>query len=86
MPGEFSWSSEREFDSYILEVFSPDLDPIFRLADLRETSTVIPDSLLGLLQPGQTYLWNVQGRSGLADAELSLTAWFRITKPAIGKM
>ena len=85
-PLEFVWCSEREFDSYILEVFSPDLEPVFRMTDLLETRVDIPDSLLLLLHPGETYLWSVQGRSGLADADLSLTAWFRIVKPAIGKM
>ena len=86
VPSEFIWGSESEFDSYILEVFTPDLEPVFRMTDLRETCAVIPDSLQAMLLPGQTYLWNVQGQSGLADAELSLTAWFRIVKVAIGKI
>jgi Putative zinc-finger len=77
-PEEFAWSSEQDFDSYILEVFSPDLEPIFRLADLRAPVAVLPDSLVLLFEPGEIYLWNVQGRTGLTDAELSLTAWFRI--------
>lgn len=85
-PREFTWTSDREFDSYILEVFTPDLEPVLRMTDLRETRAVVPDSLAGLMQPGLTYLWNVQGRSGLAEGELSLTAWFRIGPPAVGGM
>lgn len=80
-PAEFAWRSGEEFDSYVLEVFSPDLESVFRIPDLREESAALPDSLGALLEPGFTYLWNVQGRSGLADGELSLTAWFRVGPP-----
>lgn len=77
-PVEFHWSSEQSFDSYVLEVFSPDLEPIFRVTDLRAPRAVLSDSLVQLFEPGQVYLWNVQGRTGLTDGELSLTSWFRI--------
>lgn len=80
-PAEFVWSSAEDFDSYVLEVFSPDLESVLRLADLRGRRVTLPDSLVARLEPGRTYLWNVQGRSGLADGELSLTAWFRIGPP-----
>lgn len=80
-PHEFVWKSSGDFDSYVLEVFSPDLESVLRLADLRGPSVTLPDSLHARLEPGRTYLWNVQGRTGLADGELSLTTWFRIGPP-----
>ncbi len=80
-PAEFVWRADDEFDAYVLEVFSPDLESVLRVADLRTTRTLLPDSLVARFEPGKTYLWNVQGREGLAEGELSLTAWFRIGPP-----
>ena len=81
-PTSFAWSVDDTFDSYLLEVFTEDLEAVLKLSELTTTQVALPDSLGTVFSPGTTYFWHVTGRSGLADTEASTPTWFRIDDPA----
>ena len=77
-PARFTWSTEGDFDSFVLEVFTEDLGTVLRLEDLAARQVDLPDSLRNLFAPDTTYFWHVEGRQGLTATEASATVWFRI--------
>ena len=77
-PRIFAWRVATEFETYALEVVTPDLKRVFVQAGLEETRFTVPDSLRTLLKPGASYLWSVEGRAGLATTAVSETGWFQI--------
>lgn len=77
-PIRFTWSSERKFDSYDLEVFTENLVTVFRLEKLTVGKIDLPDSLRNLFAPDTTYFWHIEGHEGLTATEASATVWFRI--------
>jgi hypothetical protein len=82
-PRAFAWHATQGFDTYALEVLTPDLETICRLADIADTTVAMPDTLLRRIEPGKTYLWTVRGYRGLNVAATSAHAWFKVaTGPA----
>ena len=77
-PKLFRWRSETSFDSYTLEIFTPDLKMVFRQEQIRQVTYAATDSLQALLAPDQTYLWSVQGFTGLEASAVSANNWFKI--------
>ena len=77
-PEAFVWETDHDFESFRLEVVTPDLNLVFAQADLDSSRFVVPDSLRALLHAGESYLWSVEGRVGLATSRMSQTAWFKI--------
>lgn len=78
IPSYFEWQTERDFESYDLELFTEDLMAILTLEGLQGPQADIPDSVLAVLKPGQTYFWHVKDGAGLAAQEASATVWFRV--------
>lgn len=78
IPAHFQWQTERDFESYDLELFTEDLVAILTLEGVPGLQADIPDSVLAVLKPGQTYFWHVKDGAGLAAQEASATIWFRV--------
>lgn len=78
IPAVFQWQTEDDFESYDLELFTEDLVTLLTLKGLEGQQTDIPDSVLAMLQPGQTYFWHVTDGAGLAAKAASPSVWFRV--------
>lgn len=81
-PAVFSWTAERDFDAFVLEVFTAELGTVLHLEELTTTRVELPDSLRAAFAAGTTYFWHVEGREGLTATEASSSVWFRIVPPA----
>jgi hypothetical protein len=77
-PAGFAWETERDFDSFVLEVFTEDLATVLRLEDLETSRVDLPDSVRGIFAAGTTYFWHVEGREGLSATAASASVWFRV--------
>ena len=77
-PARFTWSTEGDFDSFVLEVFTENLGTVLRLEDLATRQVDLSESQRALFAPDTTYFWHVEGRQGLTATEASATVWFRI--------
>jgi hypothetical protein len=77
-PQHFSWQVAEAFDTYTLEIFTPNLELVFRQANIPTARFTVTDALQQLLEPDQTYLWSVQGLHGLRTTSVSASGWFRI--------
>lgn len=77
-PEQFTWSFEGEHDSYILEVFTVDLDLVASFGDLQEAVWVMGDGLCDSLSYGQRYLWSVQAETGGEVVARSAAQWFTV--------
>lgn len=78
-PDHFIWRSEGEFESYTLSIFTPDLDVIHQQTDIPDTTYAVPDSLAGLFTTEGTYLWEVKGYRGLAEATVSSMVMYELS-------
>jgi hypothetical protein len=76
VPERFTWRADREFDAFTLEIFTPNLQTLFRQEGIQGTEFIVTDSLRRRLAPGQTYLWGVQGHEGLNLTAVSKQGWF----------
>jgi len=76
-PSIFKWKSDRMYDRFTLEIFTPQLDRIALERDIKKSSWKTPDSLRTALKPGVVYLWNVRGYRGLESATASPNGWFK---------
>jgi hypothetical protein len=77
-PERFRWSARAGFDSFSLEILTPELDRVFYQAGIEDTTMASSDTLRTLLSSGQTYLWSVQGYRGLTPSDTSVHAWFKV--------
>ena len=89
-PREFTWQvtprpGQDLPESYTLEVFTAELESIFRregislVAAAGDTQRFLAtDELLGMLDPGETYLWNVRAFRDLLLVGESASGWFMV--------
>jgi hypothetical protein len=77
-PKIFEWESDRKDNFFMLEIFTPTLEKIYRVRNIKESSWNAPDTLGVILEPGVIYLWSVRGYKGLERATASTNGWFRI--------
>lgn len=77
-PHRFAWHVEKRFDTYGLEVVTPELERVFHQTGIVETAFVVSDTMRGLLAPGRIYLWSVHGYRGLTVEAVSAHAWFKM--------
>ncbi len=77
-PESFSWRTDETFDAYTLEIYTPNLEVVFRQDKITAARFAVTDALRQRLAPGQTYLWSIQGQRGLRHATISANGWFKI--------
>jgi hypothetical protein len=77
-PESFAWLDGAGFESYSLEIVTPDLDVVYRREGLIEPRMAVTDDLRGRLEAGRTYLWSVEGYRGFEPAGRSPTVSFTI--------
>lgn len=77
-PRAFAWRADGEFDSFVLEVYSPELEIVFTRPEIAGTMYAAGDSLLALLEPGRTYHWSVHGVRRFSSSIASAPAWFTL--------
>lgn len=82
IPAFFAWDTERDFDTYVLEVFTEDLGTVLCLDGLASTRVELPDSLRAAFTPGTTYFWHVEGHEGLTATAASASVSFRVVPAA----
>jgi hypothetical protein len=78
LPDTFRWRATVAHEVYFVEIYTPDLETVFRSQGLADLALVVDDSLRLRLEAERTYLWHVQARDGLVVTASSPEAWFRI--------
>jgi hypothetical protein len=76
-PQVFTWQTSEAFGTYTLEIFTPDLELVFRQENIATSSFTLTESLREKLAPGQIYLWSIKGHRGMQAAAVSANGWFR---------
>lgn len=84
LPAGFTWTADREFDAFALEIFTEDLGTVLRLEELAAGRVELTAEQRALFAPDTTYFWHVEGREGLTATEASATVWFRILPAEAG--
>jgi len=77
-PREFAWRAAEEFDAFVLEIFSPELDLVFSRSGITGTRYAVTDTILAALEPGRTYVWSVRGVRAFGSGAVSEPAWFSV--------
>jgi hypothetical protein len=81
VPDRFVWKSTGAFESFTLEILTPELDPVLRRPGLTDSSWAVTDTLRAVLGRGGSFLWRVQGHRGLTTTETTVHGWFTIPPP-----
>jgi len=61
---EFSWQASVPSLEYIVELFDDALKPIWKSERLAASKVLLPEKILALLRPGETYYWMVTAYAG----------------------
>lgn len=77
-PEFFAWTTETRFDSYSLNIFTPELELVFEEFGITTEKFAVTDTLLTRIRPGNVYLWTVTGHTGLQSEAVSAPARFEI--------
>jgi len=80
-PARFVWSFGGESDSYTLEIFTVDLEPVAAFAGLVDAMWETEAALCDSLVVGRRYLWSAQAEVGDEVAARSGAQWFRLKMP-----
>ena len=79
-PARFAWSFEGESNSYTVEIFTVDLEPVAAFPGLTTVAWETEAALCDSLVVGRRYLWSVQAEVGGEVAARSSAQWFRVEK------
>jgi hypothetical protein len=79
-PVTFSWQTDVECDQFTLEIFTPELETVFSLASLEDTTWTITKEVVDQLDTATIYLWNVQGFREQQPVAGSGSNWFRFSR------
>ncbi|MCD6378919.1 hypothetical protein J7M07_00555, partial [bacterium] len=80
LTGTFTWKSEKNFDYFLLEVFTSDLTRVYQSGKIEDTLIVVPDSINAVFNKNRIYIWNVRGFSGLEKSVISKNKWFKVVQ------